>query len=334
MFSKNRFRIQPILLAAGFVLATGLGCNNAAAGNKQPAAPPPVKNVAITNVPPAAGAPDTRRPKFDSKNAFDLLVKQCDFGPRPVGSAAHAKLRDYLMAEMKKYADKTVAQDFTYKGMPLTNVIGVFNPEAKRQVLLCGHWDTRPTADNEIDAVNRKKPILGASDGASEIAVLLELARNFKEQKPDVGVIIVLLDGEDYGDFEKDEGVFLGAKYFAKNHEGYNPEFGILIDMVGDKNLDIYREVNSQNYAPGTNDKVFRIARELGFGKNIIDQLKTNVSDDHFALNRAHIPTIDLIDFNYGAWHTLDDTPDKCSAESLGIVGNLLAEVVYREKGK
>jgi glutaminyl-peptide cyclotransferase len=292
--------------------------------------PPPV----ITNSQPAPPPPDTKRPKFDSKIAFDLLVKQCDFGPRPVGSEAHAKLRDYLIAEMKKYADKTVAQDFTYKGMPLTNVIGVFNPEAKRQVLLCGHWDTRPTADMELDPAKKKKPILGASDGASEIAVLLELARNFKEQKPDVGVIIVLLDGEDYGDFEKNQGVFLGAQYFAKNHEGYHPEYGILIDMVGDKNLDIYREVNSQNYAPGTNNKVFRIARELGFGKNIIDDLKTNVSDDHFALNQAHIPTIDLIDFNYEFWHTLEDTPDKCSAESLGIVGNLLAEVIYREKAK
>src|SRR5207249_1739898 len=124
-------------------------------------------------------------------------------------SAAHQKTAAFLLAEMTKYADKVITQNFTYKDMPLTNVIGVFNPQASRQVLLCGHWDTRPTADQEIDPAKKKKPILGASDGASEIAVLLELARLFKEQKPGVGVVIVLLDGEDYGNFETDEGVFL-----------------------------------------------------------------------------------------------------------------------------
>lgn len=281
----------------------------------------------------AAPASQVNRPTFDGAKAFDLLVKQCAFGPRPVGSEAHQKTRDFLLAEMRKYADKTDAQDFSYRGMPLTNVIGVFNPDAKRSVLLCGHWDTRPTADQEIDQARRKMPIPGANDGASETAVLLELARIFKEQKPAVGVVIVLLDGEDYGDFEKDEGVFLGSRYFATHHKDFHPEFGILLDMIGDKDLDIYREVNSQSFAPGTNQKVFTIARELGYGKNIIDQMGPNILDDHVALSRqGRIPTIDLIDFNYGPWHTLDDTPDHCSAESLSKVGNTVAEVVYREK--
>lgn len=327
------WKLALTLLLAGLAL----GCNHADAGN-HPSAPP----GAAATLPGSAGeaidstAPQrAQRPAFEEKKAWAHLVKQCDFGPRPVGSAAHQKTRDYLVAEMKKVAGKVVEQNFTYRGMPLTNVIGVFNPEAKRQILLCGHWDTRPTADQELDPVNQRKPIIGASDGASEIAVLLELGRLFKEQKPNVGVVIVLLDGEDYGNFERDEGVFLGAKYFAKNHQGYNPEFGILLDMVGDKDLDIHRERNSEGFAPAVNNKVFRIARELGYTKNFIDDREyTNVSDDHFALNQAGIPTIDLIDFNYGPWHRLSDTPENCSATSLKVVGEIIAEVVYREKAK
>lgn len=316
-----------------------IGCNNATANSSS-------KGISDTSLTPGTSTTPAvspvsvvtpslvKRPVFDKAKAFALLVKQCDFGPRPVGSPAHQKTRDYLMEEMAKYADKTVAQDFTYKELSLTNVIGVFNPEAKRQVLLCAHWDTRPRADQEIDPSKKLQPIIGASDGASGVAVLLELARNFKEQKPDVGVVIVLLDGEDYGSFETNEGVLLGAQYFANHHKGYNLDFGVLLDMVGDKDLDITREVNSQNYAPGTNDKFFRIARELGYGKYLMDRVETNVTDDHIPLNRAGIRTIDIIDFNYGAWHTLDDKPDQCSPESLAMVGNTLAELVYRETAR
>ncbi|MGC8668453.1 MAG: M28 family peptidase, partial [Chthonomonadales bacterium] len=273
------------------------------------------------SMPPSAPASPTH-PKVDGDRAYQLLVKQCDFGPRPVGSAAHQKTRDFLLAEMKKYADRTDVQDFTYRGMPLTNIIGVFNPDAPRSILFCTHWDTRPTADEEVDPLKQRQPIPGADDGASGTAVLLELARIFHEQKPRVGVILVLLDGEDYGNFETNEGVFLGSTYFARHHDAYKPSFGILIDMIGDKNLDIYREANSQRFAPGTNDKVFRIARELGYGSYFIDEMKLNISDDHVPLSTiGHIPTIDLIDFNYAPWHTLDDTPDKCSPQSLAIVG-------------
>lgn len=281
----------------------------------------------------AAGQGSSVRPAFDGEKAFALLVKQCDFGPRPVGSEAHQKTRDFLMAEMQKYADKTVAQDFKYKGMPLTNVIGVFNPGAKKTVLLCSHWDTRPHADQEINEEKKKKPIIGASDGASGVAVLLELARNFKEKKPGIGVILVLLDGEDYGDFYKDEGVFLGSRYFARNHSGYNADYGVLLDMVGDKNLNIKREANSDRFAPGTNRKVFDIARELGYGQYLIDDHGYEITDDHIALTTiGRIPTIDLIDFDYAPWHTLEDTPDKCSAKSLSIIGSVLSTLVYREK--
>jgi hypothetical protein len=287
--------------------------------------------------PTEPSTPATRkavRPAFDEKRAFELLVKQCDFGPRPVGSEAHRKTRDWLVAEMSRYADKTIAQDFQYRGMPLTNVIGIFRPEQKRQILLCAHWDTRPTADQEIDPARQKKPILGANDGASGVAVLLELARIFHQQKPDAGVAIVLLDGEDYGNFETNEGVFLGSRYFARNQGDLRPTFGILLDMVGDKNLDIYRERLSDTFAGDINRKVFGVAADLGYAKYLVDALKFDIQDDHIPLNRAGIPTIDLIDFDYAPWHTLDDTVDKCSPESLKIVGETVAEVVYRERAR
>lgn len=320
--------------AVALISALLLGCNAGTSANGNNPSPVPASSAATSTSTSSAdpASPRVKRPVFDGDKAFALLKKQCEFGPRPVGSEAHRKTRDFLMEEMRKYADKTVAQDFSYRGLPLTNVIGVFNPDAKKQVLLCAHWDTRPRADQEIDPAKKRQPILGASDGASGVAVLLELARLFKEQKPSVGVVMVLLDGEDYGDFERDEGVLLGAKYFARNHQGYNLDYGILLDMVGDKNQDIYREENSQQFAPGTNEKFFRAARELGFGKYIIDEVKTNVTDDHMPLNAAGIPTIDIIDFNYGAWHTLDDTPEQCSAESLKRVGETTAEVVYSER--
>ena len=329
MFSRNSRRLRfftAAFVAAILIASCAVILQSKGSGTAVKSAPTPA---------PGQSAGAASRAAFDGDKAFKLLVKQCDFGPRPVGTQAHRLTRDWLMEEMGKYADKTVAQDFQYKGLPLTNIIGVFNPQAKRSVLLCTHWDTRPRADQEIDPKKKVKPILGASDGASGTAVLLELARIFKQQKPEVGVILVLLDGEDYGNFERDEGVFLGSRHFARNHDGYNPEFGILLDMVGDKNLGIYREKNSQRFAPGTNAKVFALARQLGFGKQIIDDEKYEITDDHIALSmEGRIPTIDLIDFDYRDWHTLDDTPDKCSAQSLGIVGKLLAELLYREQGK
>ncbi len=306
----------PILLSAG--------CT----GNANPPASASGTPLAVTaSAPQRAVAPKL----FDQKLAWQHLLKQCEFGPRPVGTDAHRRTKDYLLAELAKVADRAYTQDFTYKNMPLWNIVGVFNAQAKRQVLLCAHWDTRPVADQEIDPVKRSKPILGANDGASGVAALLELARVFKQKRPDIGVVIVFFDGEDYGNFTTDQGVFLGSKYFARNHREYKIEYGILLDMVGDKDLQIDREQNSERLAKNINDKVFSAAKDLGY-KQFVDFSQTFVIDDHIQLNNAGIPCIDLIDFNYGPWHTLDDVPANCSADSLGAVGATVAEVIYREK--
>jgi glutaminyl-peptide cyclotransferase len=309
----------------------------------------------------------TKRPKFDGDRAFVQLKKQCDFGPRYLGSEGHEKCRDYFVSELKKYADEVVTQDFTYRGMPLSNVIGVFHPAGATKpssapIVLLAHWDTRPIADgpNSPEARkgpvyrygpkgwNRINPIPGANDGASGAAVLLELARLFKEQKPPVGVLLLFVDGEDYGDFrqrnannEEGEGVFLGSRYFAanfrKNKSLGQPVYGILLDMVGGKNLVIPRERESQQFAPGINERVFSVARSLGYGDTFRYEDSQEVTDDHIPLNMAGIPTIDLIhplpdgNTGYYYWHTLRDVPENCSARSLKIVGEVLAEVVYSE---
>jgi hypothetical protein len=273
-----------------------------------------------------------QRPAFDGARAYEDLKAQCGLGARVPGTEAHGKCRDFLVNELKKSAERVITQDFTFGRLPLSNVIGFFNEGASRQVLLCAHWDSRPFADEEVNPAKRRQPVMGANDGASGVAVLLELARMFKSKAPDVGIVIALFDGEDYGDFQRDWGVFLGSRYFAKRMKSLcSPTYGILLDMVGDRDLAIYREGTSEQRARRINDLVFGIARELGHAKHFVDQVRYTITDDHVAVNDAGVPCIDLIDFDYAHWHTVDDTPDKCSAESLKIVGETIAEVVYRE---
>ena len=182
-------------------------------------------------------------PVFDSNKSFEYLKKQCYFGPRPPSSIAHTKTKDYLASELKKYANSIVLQNFTCKigenTLNLTNIIAIFGPNADRKILLSAHWDTRPSADKEADKEKRNQPIIGANDGASGVAVLLELARLFHSEPPPVKIIMVLFDGEDYG--KKSSEMFLGSRYFARNiRPEWSPEYGILLDMIGDKNLDKY----------------------------------------------------------------------------------------------
>lgn len=279
----------------------------------------------------------TTRPKFDADKSFAMLKKQCDFGPRPPGSEAHRKLKDFLAEEMKKHSNRVAIQSFSHKHsttgktLDMWNIIASFGPTEGKEILLCAHWDTRPTADEELDIEKQKLPIIGANDGASGVAVLLELARMFKLQPPKVPVTIVLFDGEDYGPTGRD--MFLGAKYFASKLD--KPErirYGILLDMIGDKDLQIYRERYSSAAAPEIVSKVWRTAARLGFGKTFIDKPKYAISDDHVPLIERGVPCIDLIDFDYAYWHTHEDTVDKCSPESLRIVGETVAEVVYSEQ--
>lgn len=335
---------------------------------------PPVVQQAVVTTPVvstqterASITPD----KFDGEAAFAALQKQCDFGVRPIGSAAHEKCLAYLLEEMRKYADVTLTQKFNYKAgsarLPNTNVVGVFYPAgstkpSKHPILLMAHWDTRPIADGPFSAESKRgvtfrfysgvwhptAPIMGADDAASGVAVLLELAKIFHKTKPAAGVIILLDDGEDYGDFQGPsgggDGVELGAKYFAEHYketpEYGQPTFGILLDMVGAKNAFFPREGISDERARQYNDKVFGAAEALGYGQMFPNDKTQSVGDDHVSINDAGIPTIDIIHplpFNpyaesgYIYWHTTQDTPDKCSAKTLKAVGDVVSAVIYSE---
>lgn len=211
------------------------------------------------------------------------------------------------------------------------NVIGEQNwKDAKTRVLLIAHWDTRPTADQEFDSARRAMPIPGANDGASGVAVLLELANALKGNLPkDVGVMYLMTDGEDLGP-GLDE-MFLGAEYFAAHLPDDKPTYGILLDMIGDRDLNVPMEPNSQQAAGNLLLDLYRHADKVGLGKYFPMVEGPEIEDDHLSLIQAGVPTIDLIDFDYQPWHRLSDTKDKCSPSSLGHVGKLLQTWLQKE---
>lgn len=278
-------------------------------------------------------------PKFDGKISFEYLKKQTDFGPRAPGSKAHNECLNYLNVEISKYADKVSLQEFSHQGyngeiLKLTNIFSSFNEKANTRILLLAHWDSRPRADQDPDLHKRSLPILGANDGASGVAVLMEIARQLKAKQPAIGIDILFTDGEDYGKEGDTKNYLLGARYFSKNlPPGYKPVFGILLDLVGDAQLELLKERYSIDYAPNIVELVWNTARDLGI-EQFRDDVQNWVMDDHLPLNDVGIPTIDIIDFNYPDasnryWHTSEDTPDKCSPESLEAVGKVLLHVIY-----
>ncbi|MDR3706948.1 MAG: M28 family peptidase [Capsulimonadaceae bacterium] len=265
---------------------------------------------------------------FDDNRAFSDLTAQCAFGPRVPGTAAHQKCAAYIEDQLKTVVDQVRTQDFTYQdphkkiSIPMTNIFGVINPAASRKIMLCAHWDTRPTADQDFDPANRSKPIPGADDGASGVAVLLELARALHNTHPSACVILAFWDGEDWGPGE--DNMYIGARYFAIHPGALRPTESVLIDMIGQKDLTIPLERTSDDRFPDLCRKIWAIAAQMGYGANFPQRVDYQISDDHIPLIDAGIPSIDLIDFNYAPWHTLGDTPDKCSPTSLGIVGRVL----------
>lgn len=274
-------------------------------------------------------------PVFDRAHAFALLERQCAFGPRVPGGAAHDSCLNFLEGQLKPAAENVVRQTFlhnvekTREEVRLTNLIASFNLAAVDRVLLCAHWDSRPWADQDPDTANHHKPIIGANDGASGVAVLLEIARILRANPPPVGVDIVLFDGEDLGTAGRSETFAAGSRYFASQKDArYNPRYGILLDMVGDRDLTFYKEGNSVRYAEAVVNRVWSLAQRLEISEFQFEQ-RYEVADDHVPLLNVGISCIDLIDFDYPHWHTLADTPDKCSPESLEKVGRVVLAAIY-----
>lgn len=279
---------------------------------------------------------------FDGNRAFKLLKKQVAFGPRNPGSPGHLAGKKFLLAELSRYTSNIQKQEFMHydpvhkKTVLMTNIIARFNPQLEARILLCAHWDSRPFADQDPLPANRKKAIPGANDGASGVAVLLEIARQLKVKLPPIGVDIVLFDGEDFGREGDLDEYFQGSRYFTKHNSSFFPKYAILLDMVGDAQLFLPVEGYSSLYAPDVVKKVWEIGQSLGYSE-FSSRVNGYIDDDHVILNKAGIPAIDIIDFAYPDasnkyWHTLQDTPDKCSPRSLKIVGDVLLKLVYTER--
>jgi hypothetical protein len=282
-------------------------------------------------------------PRFDGQAAFQHLKQQCDFGARVPGSEAHRQCGDYLTEILQQTADKVQTQRFEFRDRKDSsrvhqgrNIIASFNLQPKKQyrILLCAHWDSRPFADQEADSLLRLQPVPGANDGASGVAVLLEMARILRQYPPDFGVDIVLFDLEDIGDNgagltgDTLNPFCIGSQYFVEHAGDYHPRYGILLDMVGDKSLTIKREGYSQANAPVVMNKIWRAAREVG-ATAFVDEPGEAIIDDHIPFLQKGIAVVDLIDFDYPYWHTTADTPDKCSPESLQQVGDVLVKLLY-----
>lgn len=283
----------------------------------------------------------TPLPTFSGEDSFAYLKAQTDFGPRNPNSAGHSACLAYLVSTLRGLADDVRLEEFTHSGyggeqLRLTNVVASFRPQDTERILLCAHWDTRPRAEQDESRGKRNDPILGANDGASGVAVLLEIAALLKSTPPSIGIDIVLFDGEDYGKEGDHASYLLGSRYFAEHKKAaYVPRFGILLDMVGDKFLELPKERYSLRFAPDVVDMVWKTAAFLGVAQ-FQDEKGEEIMDDHLPLNEAGIQTIDLIDFNYPDptnryWHTHQDTPEHCSAESLEAVGSVIASVVYAQ---
>ncbi|WP_446775122.1 M20 family metallopeptidase [Macellibacteroides sp.] len=288
-------------------------------------------------------------PAFDADSAWVFVENQVKFGPRVPNSEAHVACGNYLTSELKRFGAQVYEQEATltaYNGTQLKakNIIGSYNPENSKRVLLFAHWDSRPYADHDKDPANHKKPIDGADDGASGVGVLLEMARQFSIKSPAIGIDIIFFDAEDYGTPEfvkeyKENTWCLGAQFWAKNPhvKGYKADFGILLDMVGAKNASFFKEATSMRYAPQVVEEVWSTARDLGYGKFFINAEGGAITDDHqYVILGRNIPCIDIIytdpesDNGFGPhWHTQNDTMDNIDRETLKAVGQTVLQVVY-----
>lgn len=272
---------------------------------------------------------------FDGKRAYDWIVRQCAIGPRVPGTAAHDSCFTLLVGTLRQCAPVVETDSFSYeppelgREVRLMNAVARFRPEEKARILIGAHWDTRPWADQEKDPALRKRPILGANDGASGAAVLLELARCLKSTPPALGVDLVLLDGEDLGTEKNPSGFFRGSQHYVERLGENRPIFFVLVDMVGRKDASFYWEGNSHDQSPNIVDLIWNEASYLGV-RSFLPGVKYTVYDDHIPFLNAGIPAADVIDFGFPEWHTLRDTPAICSPETLEGVGRVLLSLSTR----
>tara|TARA_B000000565_G_scaffold255642_1_gene236911 strand:- start:1275 stop:2171 length:897 start_codon:yes stop_codon:yes gene_type:complete len=279
-------------------------------------------------------------PQFDGKHSYDFLLKQCEFGPRNPGSIGHLQFSKYLEEFLSGIDNEIIVQNFNYKEHITSktqngkNFIIQFNKESRERLLIGAHWDTRSISDEETELDKRELPVLGANDGASGTAVLMELALVFRDNPPPIGIDLVFFDAEDVGISGQPTTFAMGSEYFSKNLPIKKPQNAIIVDMVGDKNLKIPIERFSYKTNPDLVKELWSLAEELDL-EAFNYTLGYEIYDDHVPLwENAQIPAIDIIDFDYpnpfyNYWHTQNDIVENCSPQSLQQVGTLLLNYIY-----
>ena len=282
------------------------------------------------------GCARSEAPAFNADSAFVFLHEQCDIGPRYPGSPGHDRVRRYLIEKLAAFGAIVSQQPFDAvpagnDTLHLVNIIAKYRPAAPNRILLGAHYDTRPRADRDPHPENRAKPIIGANDGASGVAVLLEIARLLGTWKPPVGVDLVFFDGEDYGEEGHIEDYLLGSRRFAGGLGGYRPTAVIVVDMVGERDSRIPLEGFSSAASAALCARIYGIAETLGV-ENFVRSQGPTIIDDHLPFIQAGLAAIVLIDFDYPYWHTLSDTPDKCAGASLAAVGSVLVRFIEDER--
>lgn len=277
---------------------------------------------------------------FSQDSAFAFIEKQLSFGFRVSGTKENENCAHWLFNKLNSYTDTTILQKgtaiaYNKKQLPIFNIIGSFNPTAKKRILLASHWDSRPWGDQ--DDINQDKPIQAANDGASGVAVLLEIARNLSKTKPDIGIDIIFFDAEDYGKSEFENSFCLGSQYWGKNLHtaNYTANFGVLLDMVGGKNAQFMWEENSNTWGNFALVHIWAVAQELGHSNHFINNTIGQIIDDHkYVYEATKIPMIDIIQYNPETgfapyWHTHDDNIESIDKKTLFAVGNTLLNVIF-----
>ncbi len=263
-------------------------------------------------------------PEFSGTNAMSHLVAQCDFGPRPPGSDNLTQCRQYIVDTLEGHGWETSLQNFTYRNVSCVNIIAWYGPIRNATMLLGAHYDTRPLADRDPVLANRSKPVLGANDGASGTAVLIEMARALPIEVRD-DVELVFFDAEDSGGIDGWDWIVGSTYYVDQLTSGRISFFSsmILLDMIGDSELRLQRERGSTR---SLQDEIWSLAADLGYQATFLDAFGETVLDDHRPFLEVGIPAVDIIHNNPfpSTWHTLDDVPERCSAESLQIVGEVV----------
>jgi len=313
------------LLFIGLIVVT-TACSNFPANTAQPTmlsespipANSPTPQPTFTPTSEAILTATPALPAFDGQRALDDVERQVAFGPRLPGSPAHAQLITWLQSELDALDWTVELQETTYQDQPVKNIIARRGDDQLPWIILGAHYDSRFVTDNDPDPDKRETPVPGANDGASGVAVLLELARILPEDI-DKQVWLVFFDAEDQGRIPGWDWI-LGSRAFVEALSG-EPDSVVIVDMVGDADLNIYKERNSD---PELTEEIWQAAAQRGHHEEFIPQLGYSILDDHTPFLEQGIRAIDIIDFDYPYWHTVDDTPDKVSAQSLYVVGDTL----------